>query len=80
MLGRATQPATAAAGNVAALAGGPLPQQRHEPVLRHRLPEEETLADVAAHTGQRQRVGCLLDPDADGMAAEIMGQVDDGLA
>ena len=35
---------------------------------------------VAAHADQRERVGGLLDADGDGEAAEIVREVDDGLA
>lgn len=39
-----------------ALAGGALAQQREKAILRHRLSEQEALAQVAAHAGKRDRV------------------------
>ena len=55
--------AAAARRHRTALAGGALAQQREEPLLRHRLAEQEALAEVAAHAGQRERIGGLLDAD-----------------
>ena len=59
---------------------GALAQQRCESLLRHRLAEQKPLAVVAAHADQRQRVGRLLDADADRKAAETVREVDHGLA
>ena len=59
---------------------GALAQQRDEALLRHRLAEQEALAVVAAHADQRHRVGRLLDADGDRDAAEIVREVDHGLA
>ena len=70
----------AAAAARAALAGGALAQQRDETVLRHRLAEQEALADVAAHAGEGKRVRGLLDADGDRRAAEIMREIDHSLA
>ena len=63
-----------------ALRGGALAQQRDEALFRHRLAEQESLPVVAAHADQRQRVGGFLDADADRDAAEIVREVDHGLA
>src|SRR5262245_25811336 len=62
------------------LSGGALTQRRDELFLGHRLTEQEALSDVAAHAGERQRVGGLLDSDRDREAAEIVREIDDGLA
>ena len=67
-------------GKLPALRGGALTQQRNETVLGHRLTEQKSLAVIAAHADQRERVGRLLDPDSDGDAAEIVREIDDGLA
>ena len=45
------------------LTGGALPQQRNKAILRHRLAEQEALAEIAAHAGEGERVGGLFDSD-----------------
>ena len=55
-------------------------EQRDEPLLRHRLAEQEALAEIAAHAHQRHRVGGLLEADADRERAEAVGEIDHGLA
>src|SRR5580704_19480857 len=59
---------------------GALLEQRNEALLGHRLAEQKALTVVAAHADQRQRVGRLFDADGDRDAAEIVRQIDDGLA
>ena len=57
-----------------------LAQQRDEALLRHRLAEQEALAEIAAHAHQRHRVGGFFDAHGDGDAAEIMREIDHRLA
>ena len=58
----------------------PLPQQRDETFFRHRLAEQEALAEIAAHAHQRHRIRRFLDAHGHGDAAGIVGEIDRGLA
>ena len=68
------------ARHIAPLRCRALAQQRDEALLRHRLAEQEALAEVAAHAHQGHRVGGLFDAHGDRGAAEIMREVDHRLA
>ena len=75
------RPCTAGALAAPCRAGGlALLEQRNEAFLGHRLAEQKALAVIATHADQRQRVGRLLDADGDRDAAEIVRQIDHGLA
>src|SRR4051812_3572074 len=67
-------------GGRRALTSRALSQQRQETLLRHWLSENESLANVASHAGQRHRVSRSLDATAHGESAELVCKIDDGFA
>ena len=75
-LGRSVARTASAPPPVRVLACRALPQQRDEALLRHRLAEQEALAEIAAHADQRHGVGGLFDAHGDRAAPEIMREVD----
>ena len=54
-------------------------EQGGEALLRHRLAEQEALAEIAAHADERhRRVGGLFQADAHGKGAKAVSEIDHG--
>jgi hypothetical protein len=65
---------------LAALIGGALAQQQDESLFGHRLAEQKSLAEIAAHADEGDGVRGLLDAHGNGFAPESVGEIDHGPA
>src|SRR5712692_1110677 len=59
---------------------GEVRQKRDEALLRHWMRKQEALADIATHLGERPQIGAPLDALADRGGAELVREIDGGLA